>query len=66
MTTTVYRRKYAKRQRGALIAYPAGGQDVYRLCQSVDSLERLVREIQRELPTDRQNDVERRLWGCLP
>ena len=62
MITKPYRKRYAKRPHGRSMAYPPGGEDVLRLCDAVDRLQRLVRDIQRELPVDRQNEVERRLW----
>lgn len=62
MDTRQYREKYAKRQHGRNMAHPPGGADVMRLCDAVDRLTRLVREIQAELPTDGQNEVERKLW----
>ena len=63
METAEYRVKYAKRPHGRNMAYPPGGRDVIRLCDGVDALKRLIRDIQMELPTDRQNEVERRLWN---
>lgn len=60
--TKPFREKYAKRKQGRNMAYPPGGADVNRLCDAVERLMRLVREIQTELPTDGQNEVERRLW----
>ena len=62
METAEYRVKYAKRPHGKNMAYPPGGRDVIRLCDCVDALILLVREMQIDLPTDRQNDVERKLW----
>ena len=63
--TKRFRDKYAKRQYGSNLfdRYPPGGVDVIRLCDAVDRLTRLVREIQAELPTDLQNEVERKLWS---
>ena len=63
METDEYRVKYAKRPHGRNTAFPPGGRDVIRLCNAVDDLKRLVRDIQLNLPTDRQNEVERRLWN---
>lgn len=62
MDTKPFRDKYAKREHGRNLAYPPGGADVHRLCDAVDRLTRLVREMQADLPTDGQNEVERRLW----
>jgi hypothetical protein len=61
--TKPFRDKYAKRVHGRNLSYPAGGADVHRLCNAVDRLTRLVRDLQAELPTDQQNEVERRLWN---
>jgi len=65
MDTRTFREKYKKRPYGSDLfdRYPAGGEDVIRLCDTVDRLMRLVREIQAELPTDGQNEVERKLWN---
>ena len=62
MDTRSYRKKYAKREHGHNMAYPPGGADVIRLCDAVDQLLAIVRDIQMILPTEGQNDVERRLW----
>ena len=65
MDTRPYREKYAKRHYGSNLfnRYPPGGADVIRLCDAVDRLTKIIRECQAELPTDAQNDVERKLWG---
>jgi hypothetical protein len=44
------------------MAYPPGGADVKRLCDAIELLTRLVRDIQSGLPTEQQNEVERQLW----
>lgn len=63
LDTNAYRVKYARRPHArGVSALPAGGADVLRLCEAVDALMRLVRDIQRQLPTDEQNAIERRLW----
>ena len=64
METVEYRLKYAKKKHGrGHMAYPPGGRDVIRLCDGVDALKQLISDIQMDLPTDRQNEVERRLWN---
>lgn len=60
--TKPYRQKYAKRPAGRYMAYPPGGADVKRLCDAIELLTRLVRDIQSGLPTEQQNEVERQLW----
>jgi hypothetical protein len=48
--TRPFRKKYKKRHYGSNLfdQYPAGGADVIRLCDAVDRLTRIVREIQAE------------------
>lgn len=61
LDTKPYRQKYEKRKHGRTIAHPPGGGDVIRLCDAVDSLIQLVREIQAELPINAQAEVQRKL-----
>lgn len=61
--TKPFREKYAKREHGRNMAYPPGGADVHLLCDAIERLTRLVRDMQAGLPTDVQNEVERRLWN---
>ena len=65
METQQYREKYKKRPFGNNLfdRFPPGGADVYRLCDAIDRLQQLVRDIQVKLPTDDQNEVESRLWN---
>jgi len=64
--TKQLRAKYRKRPYGNNVfdRYPPGGEDVIRLCDLCERLERLVRDCQRQLPTDQQNEIERRLWAA--
>lgn len=52
--------KYSKREncRG-IEKYPTGGKDIAKLCNLVRNLENIIRNLQRELPVDKQNIVER-------
>ena len=65
MDTKSYRKKYAKKSFGkdVFFRHPPGGADVIRLCDAVDRLIQIVREIQFDLPTEEQNEVERKLWN---
>lgn len=44
---------------------PAGGNDVIMLCDVIDELEGLLRDIQHISPTDTQNIIERRLFAIM-
>ena len=63
METKHYREKYGKRPYGSNLfdRYPPGGADVNRLCDAVDRLTLLVRDMQRAVPADMQNEIERRM-----
>lgn len=52
--------KYRKRKNSRGIEkYPPGGKDITKLCNVIKSLENIVRNLQRELPADKQNITER-------
>lgn len=60
--TKKLRAKYAKKKtRNGVMQFPAGGQDVYELCDAVDSLRGLLRDIQRRVPIELQNEIETRM-----
>lgn len=62
------RDKYRAKQIGGGIfdRRPAGGNDVISLCDAVDRLESLVRDLQRRSATaEEQNRIERELWSIL-
>ena len=63
-TTKAMREKYIKLQLPSGLRRSApGGKDILKLCEIADRLENIVRELQHRLPTEQQNDVERKLWG---
>jgi hypothetical protein len=65
LDTKAYRKKYARRQYGNNLfdRYPPGGADVIRLCDTVDALTAIVRDCQRRMCAEDQNEIERKLWG---
>lgn len=66
--TKCMREKYRAKQIGSSIfdRRPAGGNDVVLLCDAVDRLESLVRDLQRRTENaDEQNRIERELWAAL-
>jgi hypothetical protein len=65
MNTKAIRHKYRTRSYGSEIfnRYPPGGADVHQLCDTIDGLVALVRHAQHQLPTEQQNEIERRLWA---
>lgn len=63
-TTKSLRIKYTKRQTLAgQIRHAPGGEDVLRLCDICDQLEQIIRHAQHQLPTEQQNEIERKLWA---
>jgi hypothetical protein len=44
---------------------PPGGDDVIQLCDLCDRLESIVRDCQRRLPNEQQNEIEGRLWAAF-
>jgi len=61
--TEEYRKKYALRKTATRWTHPAGSEDVYELCRVVDRLMAIVRDLQCQVSTETQNEVERKLWG---
>lgn len=62
-TITSLRTKYAKRRTAAgQLRHAPGGEDVLRLCNICDRMEAIIRYAQAQLPTDQQNEIEKRLW----
>lgn len=62
------REKYRAKQIGGGLfdRRPAGGNDVVSLCDAVDRLESLVRDLQRRVESaEEQNRIERELWAAL-
>lgn len=59
------REKYQMRPYGSQghYRYPAGGEDIVRLCDLADDLLVIVRWAQRKLPVEQQNEMERKLRG---
>lgn len=56
------RSKYARRPTSAAqLRHAPGGEDVLRLCDKCDQLEQIIRHAQHQLPTEQQNEIERRL-----
>ena len=63
--TTALRAKYSKRTTAAgQLRHAPGGEDVLRLCEICENLEQIIRHAQHQLPTDQQNEIERRLWAA--
>jgi len=61
--TSEYRAKYCRRHLpNGGVAHPAGGHDVLRLCNAIDRLTSIVRDLQCQVSTETQNEVERKLW----
>ena len=44
---------------------PAGGRDVYYLCDVIDELESILRDVQRMATIDVDNLIERRLLAAM-
>ena len=42
--------------------FPAGGEDIHKLCNAIEHLLAIIRSVQTQLPIEGQNEVERRLW----
>lgn len=63
MNLAQMRKKYAKRSYPSGQRYPPGRKDVLRLCDLAQHLETIVRDLQRALPADQQNEIERKLWA---
>ena len=61
--TREMRDKYAMRPyKQEQYRYPAGGEDIVRLCELADDLLEIVRWAQCNLPTEQQQEIERKLW----
>ena len=60
-----YEKKYRKQQdRNGNWKYPAGGADIYDLCDTINNLVKLIRKLQcgNRLSMDEQNQVEKDLF----
>ena len=42
--------------------FPAGGEDIHRLCNAIEHLLAILRTAQAQLPIESQNDIEQRIW----
>ena len=61
--TNLYRKKYEKKMDSAgRMRFPAGGEDIHKLCNAIEHLLAIIRSVQTQLPIEGQNEVERRLW----
>ena len=64
--TSAMRKKYAPVVDSAgRLRRPAGGRDIIYLCDVIDELEGLLRDIQQYSPVNVQNTIERRLLAAM-
>ena len=64
--TCEMRKKYAPVADSAgRLRRPAGGRDIIYLCDVIDELEGLLRDIQQYSPVNVQNTIERRLLAAM-
>jgi len=64
--TKEMRKKYALVADSAgRLRRPAGGNDVIYLCDVIDELESILRDVQHSSPVSVQNTIERRLLAAM-
>ena len=68
--TSDMRKKYAPKPVSATdplgcLRCPAGGRDIIYLCDVIDELEGILRDIQRSSTVDVDNAIERRLLAAM-
>ena len=64
--TSAMRKKYASVADSAgHLRRPAGGKDIIYLCDVIDELEGILRDVQHSSPVNVQNSIERRLFAAM-
>ena len=64
--TREMRKKYAPVEDSAgRLRRPAGGRDIIYLCDVIDKLEGILRDVQHSSPVSVQNTIERRLFAAM-
>jgi len=64
--TSAMRKKYASVADSAgRLRRPAGGKDIIYLCDVIDELEGILRDVQHSSPVNVQNSIERRLFAAM-